>query len=374
MSLKELEAVFEAEVSKISSAEELMRLKAAFLGKKGHLSIFLKGLGDLPVETRPLYGSQANELKKKIDEACRQLLESFECKKKDRILREESVDVTLPGREVAPGGIHPLTRVLEEVETIFREIGFSVYGGPEIETDYFNFEALNIPKHHPARDMQDTFYIGGITAPSASGGRGPHPPKPLGSARSKSDASPSLLRTHTSPVQIHVMKRMRPPIRMIAPGAVYRRDSDISHTPMFHQVEGLSVGEGIRFSDLKGVVSYFLHRLFDESLKVRFRASYFPFTEPSAEVDIQCVVCRGKGTLANVGRSQSCRLCKTTGWLEVIGCGMVHPAVFENVGYDPKEVTGFAFGMGIERLTMLKYGIPDIRLFFENDLRFLRQF
>lgn len=338
----ELQKQFEGEIRQVRSEEELARLKAAYLGKKGRLSLLLKGLSDLPVETRPLMGARANELKEKIEEECRALRDRLEGQKREDRLKGGRVDVTLPGRSFAPGGLHPVTQILERVEDIFREIGFSIFEGPEIETDYYNFEALNIPRDHPARDMQDTFYL------SSEGG-----------------SQPLLLRTHTSPVQIHVMEKMRPPIRMIAPGVVYRRDSDVSHTPMFHQVEGLVVGEGIRFSDLKGVLFYFFDRLFGR-LRLRFRPSYFPFTEPSAEVDMECVVCHG-------GKFP-CRLCKTTGWLEVIGCGMVHPAVFEKVGYDPDRVTGFAFGMGIERLAMLKFGIPDIRLFFENDLRFLRQF
>jgi phenylalanyl-tRNA synthetase alpha chain len=375
--LQDLQSQFEEEIKKIRTEEDLLRLKAAYLGKKGHISLFLKGLGDLPVESRPIYGAQANELKERIEEECRAALEKILLAKKERRLREETIDITLPGRAVEKGGLHPLTQLLEEAEAIFREIGFSVFEGPEIETDYYNFEALNIPKDHPARDMQDTFYLGDPCGPEggyprlSDSGRASDVPQAPAPRTGKARSSALLLRTHTSPVQIHVMKKMKPPIRMIAPGVVYRRDSDISHTPMFHQVEGLVVGEGIRFSDLKGVVSYFLHRLFDASIPLRFRPSYFPFTEPSAEVDIGCVICRGKKKLEN---GEACRLCKASGWLEVIGCGMVHPAVFENVGYDTRKVTGFAFGMGIERLTMLKHGIPDIRLFFENDLRFLRQF
>lgn len=355
--LQELGKQFEEEIKRVRTEEDLVRLKAAYLGKKGHISLFLRGLGDLPVESRPLYGAQANELKERIEKECRALLQQLAREKKERRLQEEGVDITLPGRFVEPGGLHPITQMLEEVENIFREIGFSVFEGPEIETDYYNFEALNIPKDHPARDMQDTFYVN-VGAP-------------LGAPRDRAQQAAPLLRTHTSPVQIHVMKKRKPPIRMIAPGVVYRRDSDISHTPMFHQVEGLQVGEGIRFSDLKGVVTHLIHRLFGESLPLRFRPSYFPFTEPSAEVDMGCVICRGGKKTAG---GETCRLCKGSGWLEVIGCGMVHPAVFENVGYDSKKWTGYAFGMGIERLTMLKHGIPDIRLFFENDLRFLRQF
>lgn len=361
--LADLGSRFGEEIKKVQSEEEVRRVKAAYLGKQGHISLFLRTLGNLPVELRPMAGAQANELKNRVEEDCRLLLEEMERRKKERQIQGEAVDITLPGRTMEAGNVHPITRVMEEVEEIFRNIGFEVVEGPEIETDFYNFEALNIPKDHPARDMQDTFYIN-VGAP-------------LGAPPSRAQqAAPLLLRTHMSPVQIHRMKKTKPPIRMIAPGAVYRRDSDISHTPMFHQVEGLVVGEGVRFSDLKGTVSYFLQRLFGDDLRVRFRASYFPFTEPSAEVDIQCVICRGKGHLGGNGKSdarQSCRLCKESGWLEVMGCGMVHPAVFKNVGYDEKQ-SGFAFGMGIERLAMLKFGIPDIRLFFENDLRFLKQF
>ncbi len=342
--LTEIGEQFDREVHVIRTEDELARLKAAYLGKGGRVTECMKGLGQLPPEERPSFGAQVNLLKQKIESELREVQDKIANEKRETKLRAESVDVTLPGRAVPAGGRHPISQVLEEVEDIFREIGFTVHEGPEIETDFYNFEALNIPQNHPARDMQDTFYVSGMPS--------------------------HLLRTHTSPVQIHTMKRMKPPIRMIAPGAVYRRDSDISHTPMFHQVEGLAVGEGIQFAHLKGTVSYFLQRLFGDDLNVRFRPSYFPFTEPSAEVDIQCVLCRGKGKI----ETNPCRLCKTSGWLEVMGCGMVHPAVFEKVGYDTKKVTGFAFGMGIERLAMLKFGIPDIRLYFENDLRFLRQF
>lgn len=341
--MENLARQFEEEAGRVRSDDELVRLKAAYLGKSGRVTELFKTLSSLPPAERPAFGAGINQLKQRIESTCGELHERIVREKVQAKLSAEAVDVTLPGRVVARGTLHPVTSVLREVETIFREIGFSVHEGPEIETDFFNFEALNIPKNHPARDMQDTFYVSGRT-----------------------QGSPLLLRTHTSPVQIHVMKKKKPPIRMIAPGAVYRRDSDISHTPMFHQVEGLVVDENVTFADLKGAVSYFLQKLFGENLNVRFRPSYFPFTEPSAEVDIQCVICGGKG--------KACRLCKESGWLEVMGCGMVHPAVFEKVGYDAKRYSGFAFGMGIERLAMLKFGIPDIRLFFENDIRFLRQF
>lgn len=340
LKLKDLALKFDEEICRVNSEDDLVRLKAAYLGKQGHLTSVLKTLGALPPEQRPVVGAEVNQLKERIERAVKDLTVSLADRKRTERLSAEAVDVTLPGRTVQRGGLHPLTDLLQRTEDIFREIGFSVYEGPEVETEFFNFEALNIPQNHPARDMQDTFYLEG---------------------------QKFLLRTHTSPVQIHVMKRNKPPIRMIAPGVVYRRDSDATHSPMFHQVEGLVVDEKVTFSDLKGTVAYFLHRLFGEGLKVRFRPSYFPFTEPSAEVDLQCFVCGGK-------KGQICKVCKGTGWLEMGGSGMVHPAVFEHVGYDPKKVRGFAFGMGIERLAMLKFGIPDIRLFFENDLRFLRQF
>jgi phenylalanyl-tRNA synthetase alpha chain len=342
LSLQDLARKFDEEIGQVRSEDDLVRLKASYLGKQGHLTSVLKTLGALPPEERPVVGAQVNQLKVRIEQAVRDLSASLTERKKAEKLRAESVDVTLPGRSVEKGGLHPVTQLLQDIEDVFREAGFSVYEGPEIETEFFNFEALNIPTNHPARDMQDTFYLEG---------------------------QKYLLRTHTSPVQIHVMKKMKPPIRMIAPGVVYRRDSDVTHSPMFHQVEGLVVDENVTFADLKGTVAYFLRRLFGEDLKVRFRPSYFPFTEPSAEVDLQCFVCQGKKTAG-----ETCRICKGTGWLEMGGSGMVHPAVFEHVGYDPKKVRGFAFGMGIERLAMLKFGIPDIRLFFENDLRFLRQF
>lgn len=359
--LSQLEARFSNELQSVTSEDALNRLKAQFLGKQGLISEILKGLGQLPPEERPRVGSGANLLKKKIEEDCRLALDKIIQLKKEKKVKEESVDVSLPGRGLAEGSIHPLTQTLYEVQDIFEKIGFSVFEGPEIESDYYNFSALNIPENHPARDMQDTFYIGGVCC-----AQHPQSPEHGHTARAKPDAygSQLLLRTHTSPVQVHVMKNHQPPIRMIAPGAVYRRDFDVSHTPMFHQVEGLVVDQNITFSDLKGTLVYFLQTFFGGKLQVRFRSSYFPFTEPSAEVDIECVICHGK--------TDSCRLCKSTGWLEVMGCGMVHPEVFKKAGY--KNVTGFAFGLGIERLTMLKRSIPDIRLFYQNDLRFLKQF
>jgi phenylalanyl-tRNA synthetase alpha chain len=281
-------------------------------------------------------GKLANDIKKSIESAVEDALKASRASKKQQSMGRVDIDVTLPGRTLPLGRRHPITQVTDEIVAVFTELGFQVVEGPEIELDFFNFEALNIPKDHPARDMHDTFYI-----------------------------SPEvLLRTHTSPVQIRTMQHTRPPLRIICPGKVYRCDSDVSHTPMFHQIEGLMVDEAISFGDLKGILTLFIHRIFDENTALRFRPSFFPFTEPSAEVDMQCVICRGTG----------CRVCKGTGWLEILGCGMVQPAVFRNVGYDPETTTGFAFGLGVERVAMLKYGVNDIRLFFENDLRFLSQF
>jgi len=260
----------------------------------------------------------------------------MEARERARKLESDTIDVTMPGRIRPAGALHPLTQGIREVTQIFVQMGFTVVEGPEIETDFYNFEALNTPPFHPARDVQDTFYISGNV----------------------------LLRTHTSPVQVRVMEKQKPPVRIVSPGKVYRPDSDVSHTPMFHQVEGLLVDRGISFGDLKGVLTYFVHQLFGQDVALRFRPSFFPFTEPSAEVDIRCVMCRGSG----------CRVCGQSGWLEILGSGMVDPEVFKSVGYDPEAVTGFAFGLGVERIAMLKYGISDIRMFFENDMRFLKQF
>lgn len=324
----------------IESAQDVQALdevRVHFLGKKGEITALLKSLGQLPPEERPKAGERINEAKQTLSdelEARKQTLKNAEL---DARLARERIDVTLPGRGETTGGLHPVTRTLERIESLFAHIGFDVAVGPEIEDDYHNFEALNIPAHHPARGMADTFYF---------------------------DAS-RLLRTHTSPVQVRTMKEQAPPIRIVCPGRVYRSDSDLTHTPMFHQVEGLLVDEGVSFADLKGTIEDFLKAFFErETLSVRFRPSYFPFTEPSAEVDIQCVMCGGEG----------CRVCSHSGWLEVMGCGMVHPEVFRHSGIDAERYTGFAFGMGAERLTMLRYGVNDLRLFFENDLRFLRQF
>lgn len=315
----------------------LEELRVRYLGKKGEVTALLKGLGKLSAEERPVAGERINQAKQTLAseiDAKRQQLESAALNAR---LAAERIDVTLPGRSQASGGLHPVTRTLERIESLFTRIGYDVAVGPEIEDDYHNFEALNIPAHHPARGMADTFYF---------------------------DAT-RLLRTHTSPVQVRTMKSSEPPIRIVCPGRVYRSDSDLTHTPMFHQVEGLLVDEGVSFADLKGTIEDFLQAFFErDDLSVRFRPSYFPFTEPSAEVDIQCVMCSGSG----------CRVCSHSGWLEVMGGGMVHPEVFRHSGIDTERYTGFAFGMGAERLAMLRYGVNDLRLFFENDLRFLRQF
>ncbi|MEK7323488.1 MAG: phenylalanine--tRNA ligase subunit alpha [Pseudomonadota bacterium] len=319
-----------------ASLQELDAVRVRFLGKKGELTEQLKQLGGLSAEERPAAGQFINRAKEHVQnllEARRVQLEQAELNAK---LAAETLDVTLPGRGQTSGGLHPVTRTLQRIEHLFRQVGFEVAEGPEIESEFYNFEALNIPAEHPARAMHDTFYF------------------PDG----------KLLRTHTSPVQIRVMQERTPPLRVIAPGRVYRCDSDVTHTPMFHQVEGFMVDRDVSFADLKGMLNDFLQQFFERELAVRFRPSYFPFTEPSAEVDIACVICGGDG----------CRVCKHTGWLEVLGCGMIHPHVFAHVGIDNERYTGFAFGMGVERLTMLRYGVNDLRLFFENDLRFLKQF
>ena len=320
-------------ISKAGDAETLERLSIKYLGRKGVLTGYLRTISSLPVEERPDAGKQANVLKTKLEAAFKQALAQIETK---GLVDEAGIDITLPGRPARMGALHPVTQVTEEISDIFLRLGFDIAESPEVETDYYNFEALNIPKYHPARDMQDTFYV----------------------------SENIVLRTHTSPSQPRTMEKQEPPVRIISPGRVFRCDSDITHTPMFHQVEGLMVDKNISFGDLKGVLTTFIHQFFDKETSLRFRPSFFPFTEPSAEVDIRCVMCRGKG----------CRICSKTGWLEILGSGMVHPAVFEMVGYDTEKYTGFAFGMGIERLAMLKYGIDDIRKFFENDIRFLRQF
>ncbi len=336
---EELNKIRDASTTDLSTAaseSDIYQVKSTYIGRSGSLTQLIKNLITLPAEQRAVVGKLANEIKKSIESGVEDALRASRERKKQHDMARVDIDVTLPGRCLPPGRRHPITQVTDEIVAVFTELGFQMVEGPEIELDFFNFEALNIPKDHPARDMHDTFYV-----------------------------SPEvLLRTHTSPVQIRTMQQTSPPLRIICPGKVYRCDSDVSHTPMFHQIEGLMVDEAISFGDLKGLLTLFIHRIFDEKTSLRFRPSFFPFTEPSAEVDIQCVICRGKG----------CRVCKGTGWLEILGCGMVQPAVFRNVGYDPETTTGFAFGLGVERVTMLKYGINDIRLFFENDLRFLSQF
>jgi phenylalanyl-tRNA synthetase alpha chain len=334
--LEELQRKAEAELDSAVSKEELLSIRTKYLGRKGLLTSILRGLGSVSAEERPLIGKLSNEIKEDLSSKIDSAIERIESGQRNRTLPAEKIDVTLPGRKIKLGRIHPINQIAEEICDILKGLGFSVVEGPEIEQDYYNFEALNIPKDHPARDMQDTFYV----------------------------SDNIVLRTHTSPVQIRVMEKQKPPVRIICPGKVYRCDSDISHTPMFHQIEGLLVDKGISFSDLKGVLTSFARQVFGKDTALRFRPSFFPFTEPSAEVDIQCVMCGGTG----------CRVCGQSGWLEILGSGMVHPEVFRTVGYDPEEVTGFAFGMGLERIAMLKYGVSDIRLFYENDLRFLQQF
>ena len=319
-----------------SDERSLEQLRVDYLGKKGSLTDLLKGLGKLAPEERPAAGERINVAKRQVQEALDQRRKHLVETALNRQLEAEAVDVTLPGRRQSAGGSHPVSRTIDRIQGIFEAAGYAVAVGPEIEDDYHNFGALNIPDHHPARAMHDTFYI----------------------------APGTVLRTHTSPVQVRVMEQGKPPFRMICPGRVYRCDSDITHTPMFHQVEGLLIDDNVSFADLRGTVEEFLQAFFEKDLAVRFRPSYFPFTEPSAEVDMACVMCDGKG----------CRVCSHTGWLEVMGCGMVHPHVLEMSGIDSEQYTGFAFGMGVERLAMLRYGVNDLRLFFENDLRFLKQF
>lgn len=324
-------------LEKADNMETLNEIRVKFLGKKGELTKVLRGMGSLSAEERPRVGQLANKVRAELEEYLAHRTTEVKNKELENRLAEERIDVTLPGTPFSLGKNHPLTRVQEEIENIFLGLGFSIVEGPEIETDFYNFEALNIPKDHPARDMQDTFFT----------------------------RAEVLLRTHTSPIQIRTMEKTAPtvPLKVIAPGKVYRRDDDATHSPMFHQIEGLAVDTRITFADLKGVLQVFAEEMFGQETRTRFRPSYFPFTEPSAEVDISCVMCGGKG----------CRVCSQTGWLEILGCGMVHPRVLEVSGYDSEQFTGFAFGMGVERITMLKYGIDDLRLLFDNDLRFLAQ-
>jgi phenylalanyl-tRNA synthetase alpha chain len=326
----------ELSIKAAKTVADLDQLRVEYLGKKGKITGMLKTLGKLSSEERPKAGAVINEVKVALQNTINTRRQELETALLQAQLDSERIDVTLPGRKSEVGSLHPVTQTMARIEEFFTSVGYQVEEGPEIEDDYHNFEALNIPAHHPARAMHDTFYIDPTT----------------------------VLRTHTSPVQVRTMERQKPPIRIICPGRVYRCDSDLTHTPMFHQVEGLVVDKNVSFADLKGTVDQFLKAFFEADLAVRFRPSYFPFTEPSAEVDIQCTNCKGKG----------CRVCKQTGWLEIMGCGMVHPNVFTHSGIDPDQYSGFAFGMGVERLAMLRYGVNDLRLFFENDLRFLKQF
>ena len=338
--MSDLEQVLNQAQQAIAYAADLQQLdqvRVQYLGKKGEFTAQLKALGQLPPDQRKQAGQIINEAKRAFQDSLEQRKALLEAEKLNAQLQQQTVDVTLPGRGQQAGGLHPVTRTMQRIEALFSGLGFDVAEGPEIEDDYHNFEALNIPSHHPARAMHDTFYFDATT----------------------------LLRTHTSPVQVREMETTEPPLRLIAPGRVYRCDSDLTHTPMFHQVEGLMVDRDVSFADLMGTLAEFLRLFFEnDELQTRFRPSYFPFTEPSSEVDIQCVMCGGEG----------CRVCSHTGWLEVLGCGMVHPEVFRHVGIDNEAYTGYAFGMGVERLAMLRYGVNDLRLFFENDIRFLKQF
>lgn len=336
--LKILQSQVREELEVCNSLDALNELRVKFMGKKGELTQILRGMGQLSAEERPVIGQLANEIRDNIEVGINQAMQRVKYREIEHKLAQESIDVTMPGVVPRFGRRHPLELVLNRIEEIFIGMGYTIEEGPEIELDYYNFEALNIPKDHPARDMQDSFYI----------------------------TKDVLLRTQTSPVQARTMEKMKPrlPIKIIVPGKVYRRDDDATHSPMFHQVEGLVIDENIRFSDLKGTLLSFAQQMFGPERQIRLRPSFFPFTEPSAEVDVSCGVCGGDG----------CRACKYTGWLEILGSGMVHPRVLEMGGYDPEKVSGFAFGMGVERITMLKYDLDDMRLLFENDIRFLDQF
>ncbi|RMF97742.1 MAG: phenylalanine--tRNA ligase subunit alpha [Candidatus Schekmanbacteria bacterium] len=334
--LEELQKEFLKKIKSLKKVEEVEALRVKYLGRKGELTNVLKSLKELSDDEKRTVGKKANELKKLFAEKIESTIKELKERKIAESETKTAIDITLPGRRFQRGSFHPVTIIMGEIMDIFATMGFEIEDGPEVEEDYYNFEALNIPADHPARDMQDTFYI----------------------------SDDILLRTHTSPVQIRTYLKKKPPIKILAPGKVFRRDADISHTPMFHQIEGFYVDEEVSFADLKGTLEVFIHKLFGKNANIRFRPSFFPFTEPSAEVDVECVICGGKG----------CRVCKNSGWIEILGCGMVHPNVFEAVNYDINKYTGFAFGMGIERIAMIKFGIDDIRLFYENDLRFLKQF
>jgi phenylalanyl-tRNA synthetase alpha chain len=338
---EELQKIRDAALADLASSPEEAAIEAVrvrYLGRKGELTTVMKQMRDVAPEDRPAIGVLLNEIKTELERRIDEALEAARAADRRKRVATERLDVTLPGRRARPASRHPLTQVMDELIDVFRGLGFSVVEGPDVEDDYHNFSALNFPADHPARDMQDTLFVEGDL----------------------------VLRTHTSPVQIRVMESRKPPLRIIAPGAVYRHDSDVTHSPMFHQIEGFMVDRGVTFADLKGVLTHALRELFGADTAVRLRPSFFPFTEPSAEIDIGCFRCRG--------RDRSCRICKGTGWLEILGAGMIDPNVFRAVGYDPEEVSGFAFGMGIERITMLKFEIDDIRLFYGNDVRFLRQF
>lgn len=340
-SLDDLAREIACRVESSQSEEEVERIRIDYLGRKdGRLTLLLRGLKDLPEAERRRHGAELNRMRAELEQSLEARIRTLRAGAHDVLLERERVDVTLPGVRFERGRLHPLTQVMDEIIDVFVGLGFEIARGPDIEDDYHNFEALNIPRDHPARDMQDTFFV----------------------------ASEQVLRTHTSPVQIRTMELRRPPLQIIAPGAVYRHDDDATHSPMFHQVEGFMVDRDIAFSDLKGVLTHFLREIFHDQLRVRFRPSFFPFTEPSAEVDIGCILCSGDRSAA------SCRVCKGSGWLEILGAGMIDPNVFGFVDYDPEVFSGFAFGMGIERIAMLKYGIEDIRSFFQNDIRFLKQF
>lgn len=336
--LQQMEKTAEERIKAASDAETLKNIRVEYLGRKGEITAILRGLKDLPPEERGAVGQAANRVKDHLEKLIESRNQDFNEQALHERLLQEKLDVTLPGTPMVSGGKHPLTLVIEEVENIFLGLGFEIVEGPEVELDYYNFEALNMPADHPARDMQDSFYM----------------------------SDEVLLRTHTSPGQVRTMEKKSPalPVKIIIPGRVYRRDDDATHSPMFHQVEGLYIGERVTFADLKGILMLFAHRIFGQDVRIRFRPSYFPFTEPSAEMDVSCVMCGGIG----------CRTCSNTGWLEILGSGMVHPNVLRAGGYDPEKVTGFAFGMGIERIAMLKFGVDDLRLFFDNDIRFLSQF
>ncbi len=334
--LKKIEAEALYELKAVTNSVDLEELRIKYFGRKGLLSTVMRGMGKLSEAERPIIGKLANEVRQNLTRAFEEVGESLNQQDREKQLAAEAIDITLPGRRPQSGKKHPITQILDRIQQIFRGMGFHVADGPEIEHEYYNFDALNTPADHPARDLQDTLYI----------------------------TDEVLLRTHTSPVQIRFMEKHKPPVRIIVPGKAYRLDYDVSHTPTFHQVEGLLVDHHVTFSELKGVLQSFARQMFGDQTDMRFRPHFFPFTEPSAEVDISCTVCSGKG----------CRTCSGTGWLEILGAGAVDPNVFEYANYNPDEVTGFAFGMGVERIASLRYGIPDIRALYENDLRFLRQF